>query len=89
MINSIKDLKNNKNKYDIMKLLAKELIELNYTYRDTEKLIHEYSSYFDAPLLIVDSNIQGLEKMFYDILNNDEAEKLLNELLKDDVRLLF
>lgn len=89
MINSIKDLKNNKNKYDIIKTLAKELIELNYTYRDTEKLIQEYCRYFDAPLLIADSNIQGLEKMFYDILDNDEAEKLLNEFLKEDVRLLF
>lgn len=89
MINSVNKLKSNKDKYNIMKALAKELIELNYTYRDTEKIIQEYCRYFDTPLLIADSNIQGLEKMLYTVLKNDEAEKLLNEFLKEDVRLLF
>jgi len=88
MINNIEDLKNNTNKYTIMKLLAEELISLNYTFRDTEKLIQEYSKYFSVPLLIADSNIQGLEKIFHNILDEDSAIKLLNELLEKDARLI-
>lgn len=90
MINSIEDLKSNNNKYDIMKILMDELLSLNYVYKDTEKLIHEYNKYFHTQLFICNINdMTNLENMLINILSKKDATKLINEFFEKDVRLIL
>lgn len=83
---SIKQAASTKDKIALIKQAAKNLIDINHIYSDTENIIKKYNKKIGEPVYITD-NILCLQSFLNKLTDNNTAKQILHELLQDDPKL--